>query len=148
MPLSLLFYQLSHLASNHLSSTIPYPSPLIRMEVPVGVSYNSDPREVERILLHEAEMEPLVEKNPAPAIRFKEFGESSLNFELLIWIDVRRVSRRRVRSDLYYSIFQALKDAGIEIPFPQRDVYVKMKMEAGQNPESTVDADSKSPEAE
>ncbi len=100
-------------------------SALIRMAVPVGVSYNADPQQVARILLDVAEKEPLVEKYRAPVVRFVEYGDSSINFELLIWIDVRKVPRRNVKSALYFAIFEQFKKAGIEIPFPQRDVHIK-----------------------
>ena len=107
-------------------------SPMIRIELPVGVSYGTDPREVEGILLEIAEKEPLVSKHEKPAVRFVEYGDSSINFELLIWINVRDVPRRRVRSELYFSIFEAFKREGIEIPFPQRDIHVRSDIKAGE----------------
>jgi small-conductance mechanosensitive channel len=100
-------------------------SPFIRIEVPVGVSYNADPRQVERILLEAAQKEPLVAKYRQPVVRFIEYGDSSINFELLIWIDVRQTPRRQVRSALYFAIFDEFKKAGIEIPFPQRDIHIR-----------------------
>ncbi|MGA8181075.1 MAG: mechanosensitive ion channel domain-containing protein [Desulfobacterales bacterium] len=102
-------------------------SPMIRIELPVGVSYRADPRQVEKILLAAAENEPLVDKAPMPTVRFVEFADSSINFELLIWIDVRKTPRRKVRSNLYFVIFEELAKAGIEIPFPQRDVHIRSK---------------------
>ena len=107
-------------------------SPMIRIELPVGVSYGSDPREVERILVEIAEKEPLVSKYRKPTVRFVEYADSSLNFELLIWINVRDVPRRKVRSNLYFSIFEAFKKAGIEIPFPQRDIHVRSDVRSGK----------------
>ena len=100
-------------------------SPLIRIAVPVGVSYDADPRLVSRILLDAAAKDPLVSKEKTPVVRFVEFGDSAINFELLIWINVRTTPRRKVRSDLYFAIFEALAQAGIEIPFPQRDIHVR-----------------------
>lgn len=100
-------------------------SPLIRIDVPVGVTYSADPRQVEQILLDVAKKEPLVHKRTPPTVRFVEFGDSSINFQLLIWIDVRKTPRRLVRSNLYFAIFEALDKAGIEIPFPQRDIHVR-----------------------
>jgi small-conductance mechanosensitive channel len=100
-------------------------SPLIRIELPVGVSYNADPRQVEKILLAAAENEPLVEKTHQPVVRFVEYADNSINFEMLIWIDVRKTPRRKVRSNLYFVIFEELAKAGIEIPFPQRDVHIR-----------------------
>ena len=102
-------------------------SPLIRIAIPVGVSYNADPRDVERIILEVAEKEVLVSKDEEPLVRFVEYGDSSINFELLVWIDVRAVPRRKVKSSLYFAIFDELKKAGIEIPFPQRDVHIRSR---------------------
>ena len=114
--------------SNMISNTtVNYTlsSPLIRIELAVGVSYNADPRQVEKILLAAAENEPLVDKTHRPAVRFVQYADSSINFELLVWIDVRKTPRRRVRSNLYFVIFEELDKAGIEIPFPQRDVHIR-----------------------
>jgi small-conductance mechanosensitive channel len=107
-------------------------SPMIRIELPVGVSYGADPREVEKILLEIAEKEPLVSKYRRPAVRFVEYGDSSINFELLIWMNVRDVPRRKVRSALYFAIFEAFREAGIEIPFPQRDIHVRSDATKGE----------------
>jgi small-conductance mechanosensitive channel len=114
--------------ANLISNTIvnySLSSPLIRIELPVGVSYSADPREVERILLKAAEEEVLVSKDEQPMVRFVGYGDNSINFELLIWIDVRAVARRAVRSALYFTIFEELKKASIEIPFPQRDIHIR-----------------------
>ena len=100
-------------------------SPMIRIDLPVGVSYGADPSEVEKILLTAAEREPLVSKQTPPAVRFVEYGDNSINFELLIWIDVSKTARRLVRSALYFAIFEELRKANIEIPFPQRDIHIR-----------------------
>jgi small-conductance mechanosensitive channel len=105
-------------------------SPLIRIEMPVGVSYRADPRQVEKILLAAAENEPLVDKTRMPAVRFVEYADNSINFELLVWINVRTTPRRQVRSSLYFVIFEALAKAGIEIPFPQRDIHIRSKVDS------------------
>ncbi|MBN1847306.1 MAG: mechanosensitive ion channel [Deltaproteobacteria bacterium] len=104
-------------------------SPMIRVDLPVGASYGSDPREVERIMLEVAKREPLVSKYKDPVVRFTEYADSSINFQLLFWIDVRNVPRRLVRSALYFAIFDEFKKAGIEIPFPQRDVHIRSKVQ-------------------
>jgi len=100
-------------------------SPDVRIDLSVGVSYDADPREVERILLDVAEKEPLLLKYKKPAVRFVGYGDNSINFELLFWMDIQKDARRKVRSALYYAIFDALKKAGIEIPFPQRDIHIR-----------------------
>ena len=100
-------------------------SVFIRMDLDVGVSYNADPREVEKILLDVAAREPLVSDHRQPSVRFVAYGDNSINFQLLFWIDVRQTPRRLVRSNLYFAAFEALKAAGIEIPFPQRDLHIR-----------------------
>ena len=99
--------------------------PLIRIHVPVGVSYRSNPQEVEAILMNAAVENKKADKSKKPEVWFSEYGDSSLNFDLLVWIDVRKVTENRVRSELYFSIFEALAEAGIEIPFPQRDLHIR-----------------------
>ncbi len=100
-------------------------SPMIRIAVPFGVSYAADPDEVGRIAVAVAEKEPRVMGYRNPEIRFMGYGDSSIDFELLIWIDVRKTARRLIRSRLYFALFDALKAAGIEIPFPQRDLHIR-----------------------
>jgi small-conductance mechanosensitive channel len=99
--------------------------PQIRIHVPVGVSYSSNPKEVESILLKAAAGNEKISTDKKPEVWFSEYGDSSLNFELLVWIDVRRVTENRVCSELYFTIFEALAEAGIEIPFPQRDLHIR-----------------------
>jgi small-conductance mechanosensitive channel len=114
--------------SNFVSDTIvnySLTSPMIRNTVPVGVSYNADPRVVEKILLDVASKEPMVTHYQSPVVRFLDYGDNSINFDLLVWIDVRETPRRKLRSNLYFAIFDELKKAGIEIPFPQRDIHLR-----------------------
>ncbi|MDP4858318.1 MAG: mechanosensitive ion channel, partial [Desulfobacterales bacterium] len=114
--------------SNFVSDTIvnySLTSPMIRIAVPVGVSYDADPRVVEKILLDVASKEPMVTDYQMPVVRFVEYGDNSINFDLLVWIDVRVTPRRKLRSGLYFTIFDELKKAGIEIPYPQRDLHIR-----------------------
>ncbi len=105
-------------------------SSFIRIEVPVGVSYDADPMEVKKIILEAALEEPEVINFQKPAVRLVEYGDNSVNFILLIWIDVKKTPRRRVRSTLYFSIFDKFRKAGIEIPFPQRDIHIRSTVNA------------------
>jgi small-conductance mechanosensitive channel len=100
-------------------------SPEIRIHVPVGVSYGADPHDVAKILVAVAEQNEHILKKNKPRAWFTEFGDSSINFELLVWMDVRKRSEKAMRSQLYYEIFAALAQAGIEIPFPQRDIHIR-----------------------
>lgn len=114
--------------ANLISGTIvnySLSSPLIRINLDVGVSYNADPKTVETILLAAAAEEPMVEKVRPPGVRFVGFGDNSIDFQLLFWINVKKTARRKVRSALYFSIFRRLAEKGIEIPFPQRDIHIK-----------------------
>ena len=97
----------------------------IRFNIPVGVSYSEDPRQVERLLLEVADANENVLKEPAPIVFFEEFGDSSLNFTLLAWTESYTDKPRRLTSELNFAIFEKFKEHEIEIPFPQRDVHVK-----------------------
>jgi len=99
--------------------------PLIRLHVPVGVSYRANPHEVEKILLRVARECRLVSHARPPEVRFLEYGDSSINFELFVWMDIRQYARDRVKSEVYFALFDALTEAGIEIPFPQRDIHIR-----------------------
>ena len=93
----------------------------IRVLMQIGVSYDSNPHTVREIVLATAQTHSLVLTDPEPQLLFRGYGDSSLDFELAVWID-RPELARRVSSDLYYLIWDAFADAGIEIPFPQRDL--------------------------
>jgi potassium-dependent mechanosensitive channel len=100
-------------------------SPQTRLHVPIGASYGADPERVREILATVARETPKVLQYPPPEVWFTGFGDSSLNFELLVWINVKADAPRRVTSDLYFAIFRAFKNAAIEVPFPQRDVHIR-----------------------
>jgi small-conductance mechanosensitive channel len=97
----------------------------VRMNIPVGVSYNSEPEQVKKILLEVAEDDPAVLKTPKPDVIFDSFGDSSLNFILRVWSQQLSNKLFILKSQLYFEIFKRFKDAGIEIPFPQRDLHIK-----------------------
>jgi small-conductance mechanosensitive channel len=97
----------------------------VRLHLPVGVSYASDPRTVERLLLETAAAHPHVLKDPEPRVVFRGFGDSALNFELRVWTTEMTRRPTVLESDLYFAIWDAFKAAGIEIPFPQRDLHLK-----------------------
>jgi small-conductance mechanosensitive channel len=98
--------------------------PLSRVHVPVGVDYGSDPALVRRALLAAAHEHPSVLREPRPRVELCRFGESSLDFELLVWTRDPR-SQRMLVSDLNYRIHVALREVGIGIPFPQHDVHLR-----------------------
>jgi small-conductance mechanosensitive channel len=95
-----------------------------RMQVDVGVSYEENPEEVIEILYEVAKADARVLTDPAPAVRFNSFGNSSLDFSLRIW--TREISERwAMVSDLRTKIFEAFRKSGIEIPFPQQDIHIR-----------------------
>ncbi|GBC81093.1 Mechanosensitive channel MscK [bacterium HR10] len=98
--------------------------PRVRIHVPVGVAYGSDVELVTRTLLDVAFATERVLREPAPMVWFKEFGESSLNFELLVWTDEPE-KHLQLRSRLNYAIEATFRERGIQIPFPQRDLHIK-----------------------
>lgn len=97
-----------------------------RADVAVGVSYDADPETVMRILEEVALAHELVLRNPAPAIHFVNFGASSLDFELKVFIaDV--LTGMGVKNDLRIAIYKRFREEGIEIPFPQSDINFSVK---------------------
>lgn len=95
-----------------------------RIRTGVGVAYGSDIDQVIEVLAGVAKDHPEVLTNPEPRVRFRLFGDSSLNFELLGWI-TQPVNRGRVVHELNCAIYKALAKNEIEIPFPQRDLHVR-----------------------
>jgi small-conductance mechanosensitive channel len=96
----------------------------MRLRIPVGVAYGSDVPLVMRILKEVAESNLSVLSDPAPSVLFLNFGDSSLDFELRIWIK-DFLDRKRIQSELNHAIESRFRSEGIEIPFPQRDLHVR-----------------------
>jgi small-conductance mechanosensitive channel len=94
-----------------------------RLRVPVGVAYGTDTEKVVKVLEGVARDNPDIVERPEPRVRMRAFGQSSLDFELLGWID-HPEDRGRVCHDLLIAIDTRFREAGIVIPFPQRDVHV------------------------
>jgi small-conductance mechanosensitive channel len=94
-----------------------------RVEIPIGVAYGSDPERVIEVLIGVATGHAEVSDRPEPHVLFQGFGDSSLDFELRAWTHADRFLG--VRSELRVGITKALAEAGIEIPFPQRDLHVR-----------------------
>jgi len=104
-----------------------------RIKVPVGVAYGSDPEEVEAVVLDIAADEELVLERPEPRMRLRRLGDSALEYELLCWVpSPNREGKARHR--LNRAVYGALRGAGIEIPYPKRDVTV-----TGRSPPESVD---------
>jgi potassium-dependent mechanosensitive channel len=107
-----------------------------RVSVPVGVSYDADVDVVTETLLRAAAGVKFVLEEPKPTVQFMEFGESSLNFRLLVWTERPR-RNPQIRSAINYNIRRLFLEAGIEIPFPQRDLNLRggaLRLEAPGRP--------------
>lgn len=101
----------------------------IRLRIPFGVSYASDPNQIKEILLKVSKDHPSILSSPAPNVWFKEMGDSALVFNLLCWINIRMLWRiNPLISEIYFKGWYELKEAGVEIPFPQRDLWLKNKI--------------------
>jgi small-conductance mechanosensitive channel len=99
--------------------------PNVRLSLPVGVGYNSDPKQVREILLQAAREHPDVLKDPAPDVIFTAYGDSSINFDLRVWTSSRAHTPMVLKSDLYFSLFEMFREKGVELPFPQRDLHIR-----------------------
>jgi small-conductance mechanosensitive channel len=116
----------------------------VRYRFPIGVHYKSDVRVVEKALLEAADECADALKIPPPSVRFMAFGDSSLDFELWIWTDSLYNRPQVLRSDINFLIWEKLRKYRIEIPYPQRDLYLKeipaslrgLAEGEGQSPES------------
>ncbi|PZP56941.1 MAG: mechanosensitive ion channel protein MscS [Micavibrio aeruginosavorus] len=98
----------------------------IRIHVPVGVSYNSDMHKVREVLLTAAKESPRILKDHPIVCLMKDFGDNSVNFELRAWIGDPQQGVSNIKSEIYFRIWDLFKENGIEIPFPQRDVHLKI----------------------
>jgi len=96
---------------------------LRRMDIRVGVAYGTDPEAVLKLMEETTVDYTEVRKHPAPKAYFLGFGESALDFRLLAWVHLD--IRLEVESQLKVDINRRLKEAGIEIPFPQRDLHIR-----------------------
>ena len=101
-----------------------YDNRRVRLGIEVGVAYGSDTELVRCTLLGVAGEHPDVIAEPPPNVLFTEFGDSSLNFKLLVWI-AEPLAAPRISSELRFAIDAAFRETEIEIPFPQRDLHLR-----------------------
>ena len=117
-----------------------YGDPRVRFRLPVGVAYGSDVNKVREALLAAASENTNTLKDPAPSVFLEKFGENSIDFELVVWSSEMSYRPRRYRSDLNFAMEQKMREAGIEIAFPQRDLHIRSGVLKVQN----VDAANRS----
>jgi len=102
-----------------------YGDPRVRFRIPVGVAYGSDIAKVREALLAAGRENPNTLKDPAPSVFLEKFGDNSIEFELVVWSSEMSARPSRYRSDLNFAIEQKFREAGIELPFPQRDLHIR-----------------------
>jgi len=102
---------------------------LVRLKIVVGVSYDSDIHKVMQLMVEAAVNIPRVLANPKPVCQLKNFGDSSIDMELRIWISDPANGISNVSSAVRVAIWDIFKKHGIEIPFPQRDVHIIPQLE-------------------
>jgi small-conductance mechanosensitive channel len=102
-----------------------YSSREVRMQVPVGVSYQCDIKRAEELMLEAAASSKRVLKKPEPSVWLKEYGDSSVNFVIHCWIVDPEEGIGNVRSEVLKRLWDLFQQNGIEIPFPQRDLNLR-----------------------
>jgi potassium-dependent mechanosensitive channel len=94
------------------------------IRIPVGIAYGSDPILVTEVLLNSAYMDNNILYQPPPKVVFIGFGDNALNFELFVWVNTID-KELLIKSSLYFIIEYNLRSSGIQIPFPQRDLWLR-----------------------
>ena len=101
-----------------------YSDPVTSLKLPITVAYHTDLDRVTEILLGAARAQIRIVNEPAPEVLVKSLGDYGVELELVVWIGDAARGQANLRSDVYRAIFVALRDSGIEIPFPRRDVRI------------------------
>jgi small-conductance mechanosensitive channel len=119
-----------HLVPNELLMTErvenwSYSNREVRVRLAVGVSYDADIRLAQKLMLDAADEAPRVLKSPAPVCWITGFGDSSVDHELRFWISDPEGGLGNIQGDVYLRIWDKFKEAGVEIPYPQRDLHVR-----------------------
>jgi small-conductance mechanosensitive channel len=103
-----------------------------RTRIPVSVAYGTDIDHVKSVLMDVASQEPQICQDPEPRVRFRQFGASGLDIELLVWIDDPEI-RGRVKDSLNTRIYKRFAAEEIEIPYSKHDLYIKSLPTSGDN---------------
>ena len=110
-----------------------YGDPRVRFRIPVGVAYGSDVNKVRDALITAAREHPAALSDPEPSVFLDKFGDSTIDFELVVWSMEMSYRPRRFKSDLNFLIDKHLRAASIEIPNPQRDLHIRSGVLKVQN---------------
>jgi small-conductance mechanosensitive channel len=96
----------------------------VRVRVPIGISYNADPRKAMELCLEAARSTSRALRNPEPKCLIIGFGDNSIDLELRFWIDDPSNGVGNVKSEVFLAVWDRFQKEGIEIPFPQRDIHI------------------------
>ncbi len=102
-----------------------YSDNLVRIDAVVGVGYDSDLKLVRELMIKAMEEQSRILKDPPPTCLLKEFGDNTVDFELRFWIKDADMGVGNIKSDVLLEIWGLLKEHGVNIAFPQRDLHVK-----------------------
>jgi small-conductance mechanosensitive channel len=102
-----------------------YSSRDVRVHIPVGLAYSCDLALAQKLMIQAASESQRILQNPVPRVWLKAFGESSVEHEILVWIQDPEAGVGNVRSEILNRLWVLFKENGIELPFPQRDIRVK-----------------------
>jgi small-conductance mechanosensitive channel len=119
-----------------------YGDPRVRFHLPIGVAYGSDVNKVREALVAAAREHPAALTEPKPDAFLEKFGSSTIDFELVVWSAEMSHRPRRFKSDLNFLIEKHLREAGIEIPNPQRDLHIRSGVLKVENVPSLATASS------
>jgi potassium efflux system protein len=108
---------------------------VVRTVLLIGVHYKDDPHKAQKVIEEAVTMQPEVLLDPPPRIWLHEFGTSSVNFRVYYYMDVKQFGRLDIKSKVLFAIWDGLKDAGITIPYPQQDVYIRELPKSAGTPE-------------
>jgi small-conductance mechanosensitive channel len=102
-----------------------YGDPRVRFRIPVGVAYGSDIEKVRAALVAAGKENSHTLQDPAPSVFLEKFGDNAIEFELVVWSSEMSYRPRRYKSDLNFAIEKNLREAGVELAFPQRDLHIR-----------------------
>jgi potassium efflux system protein len=98
---------------------------VVRTVLMIGASYDADPHQVKAILERILNKNKTVLREPTPLVLLWEFGHSSVDFRIQYFIDMGKDSLLKTRADILLAVWDAFKQEGVGIPYPQRDLYIK-----------------------
>ncbi|HUU65995.1 MAG TPA: mechanosensitive ion channel domain-containing protein [Methyloceanibacter sp.] len=101
-----------------------YSNDAVRLKIPIGISYKSDPRQAIALCFDAAREESRILKQPAPNVLLKGFGDSSVDIEMRVWIRDPRNGVSNIKSAILLRVWDKFHEHGIEIPYPQRDLHL------------------------